>query len=343
VPIVIVTLVAVAQGGSAGISGTDAVKLLVVAVVVALFAIGSSAELLRRNVADRMATVMLASAMLPVLLVGALFDRWTHSIIEGTVALVCAVTIAAVPSLPAQAKAVMAVIGSLAVAQAVLVPTTADLRPLALLIVAASMIVAAQRMSSKVLYWIGSVFAAFGALGFLVVSPPEALTGSQYAVGQFGVVVTGILLAGIAVSMVIVASELGVAGKNVQACWIGAGAVSMYALTSATVALGSAALGGETGFIAGHCAATIEWMAAAIALLVVGLRSEKYAHTALLTGLLLTAAAVAKLFLFDLVALDGLFRVSAFIVVGLLLLFAGTRYARVFADRVETGDRVTSI
>ncbi|MDJ0394728.1 DUF2339 domain-containing protein [Rhodococcus sp. G-MC3] len=339
VPIVIAALIGIALAGSVGVTFADALKLLVISSVVAVFAIGSSAELLRRNASDLMATVMLAAASVPVLLVGALFDRWTRSLVEGAVALLCLVTIAAVTSLPVHARAVLAAIGSLALLQAVLVSTSVELRPLALLIVAAALIAATHRSSSKIAFWVGAAFAVLGALGFAAVSPPEALTGSDYAVVQFSVVIAGILLSGIAVGLVIVASELSIVGKNLQTCWVAAGAVSLYALTSATVALGVAALGGETGFIAGHCAATIEWMAAAVALLVHGLRSEIYAHTALLAGLSLTAAAVAKLFLFDLVALDGLFRVGAFIVVGLLLLFGGTRYAKVFADRADRADR----
>ncbi len=42
----------------------------------------------------------------------------------------------------------------------------------------------------------------------------------------------------------------------------------------------------------------------------------------------LVAAAVAKLFIFDLGTLDGIFRVAVFIVVGLVLLGMGAGYAR---------------
>ena len=48
-------------------------------------------------------------------------------------------------------------------------------------------------------------------------------------------------------------------------------------------------------------------------------------------GLVLVGAAVVKLVLFDLAALDGLARVIAFLAAGLLLLLAGTRYARLVA------------
>ena len=50
----------------------------------------------------------------------------------------------------------------------------------------------------------------------------------------------------------------------------------------------------------------------------------------------MAAAALAKLFLFDLSTLSGLVRVVAFLVVGMLLLLTGTRYARAFADAGPT-------
>ena len=50
-------------------------------------------------------------------------------------------------------------------------------------------------------------------------------------------------------------------------------------------------------------------------------------------GLALTAAATAKLFLFDLATLDGISRVATFIVVGLVLLGMGAGYARCLAQQ----------
>jgi uncharacterized membrane protein len=47
---------------------------------------------------------------------------------------------------------------------------------------------------------------------------------------------------------------------------------------------------------------------------------------------------MAKLFLFDLGTLDGIFRVVAFIVVGLVLLAMGTGYARSLAARRDGSD-----
>ncbi|NUS95436.1 MAG: DUF2339 domain-containing protein, partial [Nocardia sp.] len=130
------------------------------------------------------------------------------------------------------------------------------------------------------------------------------------------------------------------AGTRSALLWIGASLAALYLVTAATVSLGVIA-GLADGFVVGHSIATIVWMAGALAALLYGLRSlsaetPTTAKIALGSGLLVTAAALAKLFLFDLATLDGLVRVTAFLVVGVLLLVAGTRYARAFA---ETGTR----
>jgi uncharacterized membrane protein len=52
-------------------------------------------------------------------------------------------------------------------------------------------------------------------------------------------------------------------------------------------------------------------------------------------GLAVVAASMAKLFLFDLGTLDGIFRVVVFIVVGLALLGMGAGYARLLAQQDE--------
>ena len=50
-------------------------------------------------------------------------------------------------------------------------------------------------------------------------------------------------------------------------------------------------------------------------------------------GMALVAAAMTKLFVFDLGTLDGIFRVVVFIVVGLILLGMGAGYARLLAQQ----------
>lgn len=92
--------------------------------------------------------------------------------------------------------------------------------------------------------------------------------------------------------------------------------------------------GSDGGFRAGHMCATIAFAAAGAGALIWArrLRGTDRAVT-LAAGLAVIAVAVVKLFAFDLAALDGLFRVIAFIVVGLVLLGLGVVYAQSLSNR----------
>ncbi|WP_018157900.1 DUF2339 domain-containing protein [Demetria terragena] len=109
--------------------------------------------------------------------------------------------------------------------------------------------------------------------------------------------------------------------------------VGLYFMTAGFVAASVQALGVSAGFPLGQFLSTATAMVVAVALLAFGLRRPDHARVALTAGLGLVAAALAKLFLFDLASTGGLGRAAAFLVVGLLLLAAGTRYARTFAER----------
>jgi hypothetical protein len=171
----------------------------------------------------------------------------------------------------------------------------------------------------------------------LNVASPEILASQHRSEAELGMAT--VLGAVLALGVVAVALWCGrrvpgpAAGNEWQ--WITASVAGLYAVTATTVSIG-VATGTPNGFLIGHSAATILWMAAATAALLFGLRrlatAPAVAKLALGSGLLVTAAALAKLFLFDLATLDGLVRVAAFLVVGILLLLAGTRYARAFAD-----------
>lgn len=117
--------------------------------------------------------------------------------------------------------------------------------------------------------------------------------------------------------------------------WAGAAAVVAYAVTSFTVTAGVLIGGTGRGFYAGHMVATICWIAMAAAVFRYAVRLPRADRSVPIAGGLgLVAAAVTKLFLFDLGTLDGMFRVAVFIVVGLVLLGMGSGYARLL-DRQD--------
>ena len=112
---------------------------------------------------------------------------------------------------------------------------------------------------------------------------------------------------------------------------------SAVAVVSVGLLVGEAWGAPSTGFLAGHALATVLWMLASAWLLLRGLRAASRRVLSLRLGLGLAAVSVAKLFLFDLATLDGLWRVLAFIVTGLLLLASGTAYAKALERTRPTG------
>ncbi|WP_336793983.1 DUF2339 domain-containing protein [Gordonia malaquae] len=85
----------------------------------------------------------------------------------------------------------------------------------------------------------------------------------------------------------------------------------------------------DAAFRAGHAATTIIWGSVAVVALLKARRLAGSDRAVVLTaGLAVMTAAIGKLFLFDLAALDGVYRVIAFIVVGLMLLGLGVSYAQ---------------
>jgi uncharacterized membrane protein len=107
----------------------------------------------------------------------------------------------------------------------------------------------------------------------------------------------------------------------------------MYAITMFTVTTG-VLLGADHGFLAGHMAATICWIVLAASVFRYAAKLPRAERSLPIGGgMALAAAAMAKLFLFDLGTLDGIFRVIVFIVVGLVLLGIGAGYARLLAQQ----------
>jgi uncharacterized membrane protein len=185
--------------------------------------------------------------------------------------------------------------------------------------------------------------AAYGTAGTLAAlledAPLAALVDFPlYPYLDGGQVRTGALLAGAAVSALVLAfaAALVVAGGRTglvrpdarsARLWVPAGAVGLYGAAGLVITLALLVAPDRAGFLAGHAIVTVSWTVTALLLLARGVNRPALR----VTGLVLVASAVAKLVLFDLVALDGIARVAAFLGAGLVLLAAGTRYAGMVA------------
>lgn len=184
---------------------------------------------------------------------------------------------------------------------------------------------------------VATCVAGLGGLGLLVLCPPWYLFDApDLTVGELIAGMISSLLA-IAAVVLLAMSFHRVAGPSSasagRALWAVAGVISVYQGTQFAVLGGLLVAGPDGGFLGGHVAATIGWVAVAAALLGYATRVRGPNRTMLVgAGLTLTAGAVGKLFLFDLATLDGLFRVVVFIVVGLVLLALGAGYARLLGN-----------
>ncbi|MDT5003072.1 MAG: hypothetical protein QOJ24_248 [Mycobacterium sp.] len=178
-------------------------------------------------------------------------------------------------------------------------------------------------------------FGVIGGLAYLSYAPPTLLVrATQLSTPDSVAILASSILLIIAV-VAVVWSWIGRAVLDTDALRVllaGLAVVVVYSITMFTVTAGVLAGGESGGFFAGHMAATICWIAMAAALFVCAARQPRDDRSLPLAGgLALVAGSMAKLFLFDLGTLDGMFRVAVFIVVGLVLLGMGAGYARLLA------------
>ncbi|MFI6300375.1 DUF2339 domain-containing protein [Amycolatopsis thailandensis] len=180
----------------------------------------------------------------------------------------------------------------------------------------------------------GLVFAVIGGLIALAFDVPPTLfflVRNRPDADLAAALLVAVAILAVAITLPWVAHRLGLfkaATENVVP-WLFAGVVALYGAGALVLCGALLAVPGRSGFLLGHVVITVSWTVAALVLLirgisVVGLR---------VIGFVLVGAAVLKLVLFDLSALDGLARVAAFLIAGLVLLGAGTRYAKLVASR----------
>ncbi len=178
-------------------------------------------------------------------------------------------------------------------------------------------------------------FAVIGGLLYLSYAPPTLLVRATQLSTPDSVAILASSILLIAAVVAVVWSWVGRAVLDTDAVRVllaGLAVVVVYSITTFTVTAGVLAGGESGGFFAGHMAATICWIAMAAALFAYAARKPRDDRSLPLAGgLALVAGSMAKLFLFDLGTLDGMFRVAVFIVVGLVLLGMGAGYARLLA------------
>ncbi|WP_066911663.1 DUF2339 domain-containing protein [Millisia brevis] len=225
---------------------------------------------------------------------------------------------------------VVAVICVLRLALAAREPITTSVVLMLVAVVLLAIAVATRSMAGWATGWLFGVLGLITAVdsygdGLLSEWLRDDLDGGAAMVGVLTVLAAGAgIVAGRRLRNPEAASDLVIAGQVL---------IGLLGVTLTTVAVGTLINPEPSGWVAGHCAATVAWMAVAVASLQRGLVDRDNPRIWLIAGLGLAAMATAKLFLFDLASLGGVPRALAFLLVGVLLLVAGTRYARSFAER----------
>lgn len=196
----------------------------------------------------------------------------------------------------------------------------------------------AARVRSRVTLVVGGVLAVIGLAGWLPLLGALLSRGVAEAAGPEQVLQS---LAGIAVVVLATLAVKLWLGEFepwlIYTGWAAATAIGSVEVVLAATWAGGAAGNPEAGFQTGHALVTTIWMVLCAVFLRLGLAARHDEDVWLHLALVIAGFAVAKLFLLDLGMLDAIARVGAFLAVGLLLLFVGTRYARAW-ERAHGGD-----
>ncbi|MEW2508107.1 DUF2339 domain-containing protein [Amycolatopsis sp. NPDC047767] len=297
-----------------------------VAVATGFVSAAISLIMLRRRENDPTLLAVLAVAPLPVLAAAMVLPKTQAALLAGAVAVVL---VAKWPFVRGQAGTVAGVAGLVAALQA----TVTEFDGGAVLLGEALALAFAARYTKNRFVLGGSLaFAVIGGLVAIVVDVPPAILvvpRAHTTADLLAALAAAALMLGAAIALTWAAVRLETLNPSKLLPWLPGGLAALYGAAGLVLCAALLAVPGRSGFLLGHALITVSWTVAALVLLLRGI-----AVVALrVVGLVLVAAAVAKLVLFDLAALDGLARVGAFLGAGLVLLLAGSRYARMVASR----------
>ncbi|WOC11947.1 hypothetical protein MP11Mi_10270 [Gordonia sp. MP11Mi] len=299
----------------------------------AVIAVGSSILLIRSSKNPEIVAVTSAFAAAPLMFGGYAVGSAASAVLAAGAVLYFAAALSTTRLVGRETPIVWLVAANLHLLVAAGYVLDADYRPATLMVVGLLLAVAAPfagdlalaiRISGTVFAGLGIlVLTGDGALRQLLAADPLASDGTHASLLVGG-------LMGLAATALITWSWVDAYPATGHRVTVAGSMISLWLAT--TVALSAAHListDADAAFRGGHAAATITWGAAAAAALLWARRLHGADRAVVLSaGLAVMAAAIAKLFVFDLAALDGIFRVIAFIVVGLILLALGVSYAQ---------------
>ncbi|MGU3651593.1 DUF2339 domain-containing protein [Mycolicibacterium sp. A43C] len=307
------------------------------AAIAALSAIGSALILLSHSTHRTSMTVVSTVGAAPLLLVSVAVDGRIAALMIAALSLSLLAVVLLGDGIPGMVGPVRQVWSALSVVAALVAVAVAfDGRAAGPLLLALAVVVAVAGRHSASAQIAALVFGAVGGLYYLDLAGPDTITTATERPGAEAV---SVLISSLLVVLYGAAQTWSLTRRHRDAdtgrlLLAGAAVLSAYAVTVFTVTAGVLIGGTDGGFLAGHMAATICWIVLAAGLLWYAVRLDRADRSVPLGGgMALVTAAMAKLFLFDLGTLDGIFRVAVFIVTGLVLLGMGAGYARLLSQQ----------
>lgn len=292
----------------------------------------------RRRPEDPAALTLLALAAVPTL-IAAVFLPKTQAVVLTAVA--AAVLLGVCAALRGAAGQLAGVAGMVAAFQATVTQFDGTARTSVLLAEGLLLTLVAWRARKDFALVGGLAFAVIGGmLAWSTDFPPTMIAEFRpWTTGKLvGACLVAALILAVSVALPWTASRLGKLGApgTTMPPWVFAGFLALYGAAGVVLTASLLVFPGRTGFLVGHVLITVSWTAAALVLLVRGIDVPALR----IIGLVLVGAAVLKLILFDLSALDGMARVAVFLCAGLILLAAGARYARLVAATARPQEQV---
>ena len=294
----------VALAASAFDSGDDLWLAAACGIAAALAIVGALILLPRTRNQVAMA-LLTAAGVLPVLCVSLAVDRVIAALMAAALAAALLAIVCLGDRLPNVGGVVSQIWSALSAVSALIAVTVAfDGEVAGPVLLAMAVVVAVAGRRDDIARWAAFGFAIVGGGLYVSYASPSALVGATVMATPDAVstLVSSVLLVACAVAITwswVSRGELD--NDTARTLWAGSAAVIVYAITTFTVTAG-VLIGGEgRGFFAGHMAATICWIAMAAGLFVYAARrSREERSLPIAGGLALVAAAMAKLFLFDL-------------------------------------------
>jgi len=322
-------------------SSGQVVWLAAACAIAALLALASALVLLPHSTHPVAIALFSAAGTTPVLAVNLAVDRITAAVMAAVLAAALLALALAGDRFAKTASNRVGAIWAASSACALLIAITVafDGSVAGPLLLATGVVVAVAGRDSAVARWSAMGFGVVGGVYYLASAPPSNLAfatevSTPTAVSTLIASLLAMVCAG-AITWSWVSRDR--ADRDVAGVlWATAAVIAMYAITMFTVTAGVLFGGDGSGFFSGHVAATICWIALAAVVFRYAARVPRAQRSLPIgAGMALVAASMAKLFLFDLGTLDGIFRVIVFIVVGLALLGMGAGYARLLSQQDE--------